>query len=84
MTHTTKVLFILKQKENPSNDQTDYPYSEQYTSHGMTTGLLNSATYVSEMLSDAKKIESKIVVVNDNNDIDREVTIFNPDYVIIH
>lgn len=69
-----KILFILKRKQN---------YSERdYTNAGMSTGLYNSAKYVSEML-DQIKIENKVVVVRDNNDIDREVKAYRPTHVII-
>jgi gas vesicle protein len=77
MNYKKKVLFILKQKEN--NDS----YSTEYSGQGFTTGLLNSATYVSDMLDRLSDIESKLVIVTDNNDIDREVTSFKPTHVII-
>jgi len=83
---TQKVLFILKQKENstPNDDNySDNNYSWEYSSQGLTTGLLNSATYVSEMLSTVKGIESDIVIVKDNNEIDRVVANYKPDFVII-
>lgn len=71
----TKVLFILKRKE-------DYNIERDGTSIGLSTGLYNSANYMNEMLS-RNCIESNLVVVTDNNDIDREVTKYRPDYVII-
>lgn len=69
-----KVLFILKRKE-------DYN-KERDTNIGVQTGLYNSAAYMNDMLN-ASGVESKMVVVIDNNDIDREVTKFKPTHVII-
>lgn len=69
-----KVLFILKRRE-------DYN-QEHYSNEGLTTGLYNSATFVKDMLQ-KKFITSKLVVVTDNNDIDREVAAFKPSHVII-
>ena len=66
----TKILFVLKRRENQLGD---LPIS---------TGLHNSANFVSEMLI-KNGIDSKMVVVVDNNSIDREVTRFRPDIVII-
>ncbi len=53
-----KVLFICKRRN---------------TCYGISYGLLNSAEFVSGMLGSIG-VDSKVVVVNDNNDIDREVT----------
>ena len=66
-----KVLFILKKRQ---------------TSHtGLNTissGLLNSANFVNDMLV-KNGIESYLVEVKDNNCIDREVTKYKPTHVII-
>lgn len=70
-----KVLFIVKQRLLPH-----YGYSSSQT---ISSGLVNSATFVSEMLDHHRNIESKIVQVIDNNCIDREVTKFKPDFVMI-
>ena len=48
----------------------------------VATGMFNSATFVSDMLQD-RGIESKVVVVVDNNCIDREVTAFRPTHVFV-
>jgi hypothetical protein len=69
-----KVLFILKRRE-------DYG-QEHYCNEGLTTGLYNSAIFVKEMLQ-GKGVPSKLVVVIDNNDIDRVVTLFKPTHVVI-
>lgn len=72
---TARVLFVLKRRE-------DYSQDPSYSAGGVSTGLLNSATFVSDMLL-AAGIESKLVVVVDNNSIDREVQLFKPTHVII-
>lgn len=70
----SKVLFVLKRRED---------YNAISHSHvGLSTGLYNSASFVNEMLAELE-IESKLVVVKDNNDIDREVAAFRPTHVII-
>lgn len=69
-----RILFILKRKEdfNPNIDK-----------HiGVTTGLYNSASFVNEMLLN-NGVRSELVVVKDNNDIDREVTRYKPTHVVI-
>jgi len=69
-----KVLFILKRRED---------YNAVVHSHiGLSTGLYNSASFVHRNLIE-NGVLSKLVVVVDNNDIDREVTKFNPTHVII-
>jgi hypothetical protein len=69
-----KVLFILKRRE----DYNGIIHSQI----GLSTGLYNSASFVNDMLK-AYKIESNLVVVIDNNDIDREVTKYKPTHVVI-
>lgn len=71
---TVDVLFILKRREDFNSDV--------HTSIGLTTGLYNSANFMNELLN-ACGIKSKLVVVIDNNDIDREVTKYKPKYSII-
>ena len=69
-----KVLFILKRRED---------YNSILHSHiGLSTGLYNSASFMNDMLVDAG-VESKLVVVHDNNCIDREVRNYQPTHVII-
>lgn len=70
-----KVLFILKRRE-------DYNIQKHSRNIGLSTGLYNSASFVNDMLC-AGGVESKLVVVIDNNDIDREVTNYRPTHVII-
>ena len=62
-----KLLFICKKRN---------------TNYGPSFGLLNSATFVSNCLG-KNKIESNVVQVIDNNDIDREVHRYKPTHVII-
>jgi hypothetical protein len=68
-----RILFILKARDASNT----YGYSS-----GLSTGLLNSATFVRDML-DSNGFTTKLVVVIDNNDIDREVAAFRPTHVII-
>lgn len=64
-----KLLFILKKFEG-------YGYSNG------ASGLYNSAQFVVDMLN-ASGVSAGLVQVTDNNDIDREVTKAQPDFVII-
>lgn len=69
-----KLLFILKRRE-------DFNASIHNTK-GLSTGLFNSATFVSDMLNQ-QGFEAELAIVTDNNDIDREVTNYKPTHVII-
>lgn len=69
-----KILFIIKRRE-------DYN-QELHSKHGLETGLYNSARFVYNMLQN-NNIDSKMAVVIDNNDIDKEINLYKPDYVII-
>jgi len=69
-----KILFILKRRE-------DYN-ATLHSAVGLSTGLYNSASFMNDMLNDMG-IPSNLVVVTDNNDIDREVTKYKPTHVII-
>jgi hypothetical protein len=62
-----KVLFICKQRNN---------------TYGISFGLLNSAQFVVNALTDLG-ITANVVEVNDNNGIDRVVTGYKPNVVII-
>lgn len=74
MHRKTKVLFILKRR----NDYNPHHHS----AIGLSTGLYNSANFMNDMLNEMG-IESHLVVVVDNNAIDREVTKYKPTHVII-
>lgn len=69
--HKPRVLFILKAQG---------VYGSYTTTK--SSGLQNSAQFVADMLN-ANGVDAKLEIVNDNNDIDRVVTQFKPDYVII-
>ena len=71
----SKVLFILKRKDN---------YNHVRDGHhvGLSTGLYNSASFVSDMLNDMG-IDSAMEVAVDNNCIDRLVSKHKPQIVII-
>jgi hypothetical protein len=67
-----KILFILKKRIiQTGNEKTTF-----------SSGLLNSANFINEMLIKSN-VESKLVEVIDNNGIDKEVHEFKPDIVII-
>jgi hypothetical protein len=65
------VLFILKKR------QSSHPGH-----YSISSGLLNSARFVSDMLN-KNGIQSYLTEVIDNNCIDREVTKYNPTHVVI-
>ena len=62
-----KILFICKRR----NDK-----------YGVSFGLINSCMFVCNALS-KYNIESKTITVTDNNDIDREVSVYKPTHVFI-
>jgi len=85
---STRILFIMKRKDLYNGE---YSHHGHHGGHGhggdrfvstVSTGLLNSITQMDTALNGAG-YNVKSVVVNDNNDIDREVTSFRPDIVII-
>jgi hypothetical protein len=65
-----KVLFLVKRRQNINS----YGY--------YTYGLLNSAKFVSEVLSSLGH-ETKVIDTVDGNTIDADVSSYNPDQVII-
>jgi len=67
-----KLLFICKRR---------HIYS-QSTNSQISSGLLNSAKFVVDMLNN-NGVKAKLVDVVDNNAIDREVTWYKPTHVII-
>ena len=73
-TITKELLFILKRKEdfNPIQDN----------KIGLSTGLFNSASFVSDMCNDIG-IKSNVEIAIDNNCIDKLVTLHKPTHVII-
>lgn len=52
------------------------------TLHRRSSGLFNSTRFIVEGLA-ARGVHAHIVEVTDNNDIDREVSLFHPDLVVI-
>ncbi len=71
---SVKIQFILKRRE----DFNPVKHSPQ----GLSTGLYNSAKFVADMLV-KNKIEARLDVAVDNNDIDRLVSDYKPTHVII-
>lgn len=79
--HKHKILFVLKYRKlyqdvlfNECEKKAPYSY--------FSSGLLNSATQVHEMLQ-SHDVHSKLVQVIDNNGIDKEVSSYKPTDVII-
>jgi hypothetical protein len=68
------ILFVLRRRTY--NQHWGRPYGH------FSSGLLNSARFVNEMLVEAG-VKSKLVEVVDSNEIDREVTRHDPDVVIL-
>ena len=70
-----RLLFILKQNETS--------YGGYGTSGGhLSSGLSNSVTFLVDMLT-RHGVKAKMVIVPDNNSIDREVNSFKPTHVFI-
>lgn len=72
----SRSLFILKIREDYSQDPS---YSGSYQ---IATGMYNSAKFVVDELIAGGR-EAKLVLVNDNNDIDRVVTEYKPTHVFL-
>ena len=70
-----RVLFILKHRDTYWGD-----YSSTTT---LSSGLSNSAQFVCDALNLSGEVTAKMVQVEDNNCIDKEVTLFKPDVVIV-
>ncbi len=64
-----KILFIIKERVHDSV-------------YGVTSGLYNSAQFVVNFLQNYG-VEVKLVSVLDGNSVDREVTKFNPDIIVL-
>lgn len=69
--HGNRLLFILKKRGDFYGSGT-----------GLSSGLRNSVGFVVEMLN-SHGIEANLVVVDDNNSIDRVVTHYRPSHVFI-
>jgi hypothetical protein len=75
-----RVLFLLKYRDLPDNPLAGAtPHVKGY---GLSSGLLNSATFVVDMLAHAG-YAVKLVQVVDNNSIDAEVAKFLPNICVI-
>ena len=72
-----RIQFILKHRDNKYHCDPEY-------SHGhLSSGLYNSARFVQEMLRDFFGYQTEIVHAVDNNCIDKLVTAYQPDIVVI-
>ncbi len=75
--HKKRILFICKQGGYGAvGDEPTYSYSKKFS------GLYNSTHFIVKGLK-RHHIHAEIVIVNDNNDIDREVALHRPDIVVI-
>lgn len=72
----TRSLFLLKRREDYSQDPS---YSSSYQ---IATGMYNSAKFVVDELVAAGR-DARVVLVIDANDIDREVTNYQPTHVFV-
>jgi hypothetical protein len=70
MPSSDRLLFVLKKREG------------YWGSYSMSSGLLNSCSFVVQMLK-RHGIRADLIEVNDNNDIDREVRAHRPTHVVI-
>lgn len=77
---SVKIQFVLKRREAPYEGEKEA--EGQYSSGVLHSGLFNSASFMNKMLTDAG-YQSEIVHVIDNSFIDREVTRYRPNIVII-
>ena len=79
-----RVLFILKYRSggNYSNCWSQQDEATVGAKKELSSGLLNSARFIVDMLKEAN-IDVELVQVVDNNGIDREVTRYKPTHVII-
>ena len=78
----SKILFILKKRVTSYGNSSSSSCVQDKGTPLKSSGLLNSARFVHEMLLRAG-VDSHIVEVIDNNEIDREVTRVRPTHVII-
>lgn len=76
-----RVLFILKHRDGYTTWNNNH-FKDSSTE--LSSGLVNSVKLLVEMMNDHLfGVEAAFKIVHDNNDIDREVTHFRPDIVII-
>jgi hypothetical protein len=75
-----KILFVLKKRSS-------YQVWSTYSYGTLSSGLSNSVSFISKALQGLKfskgKFETKLVELDDNNGIDKEISVFDPDIVII-
>jgi predicted aconitase with swiveling domain len=81
-----RVLFILKYRESSGGSYSNCWSQQDEAAVGakkeLSSGLLNSARFIVDMLRKTG-IAVELVQVVDNNDIDREVTRYKPTHVVI-
>jgi len=72
-----KILFLCKERKDGGIDSDEYGYA-----YGRSVGLINSAQFIVNYLSDIG-IESKLAIVVDSNSIDRELFSYKPTHVVL-
>lgn len=75
-----KTLFVLKYRPNNQGDYSDW--GNYSAGKQLSSGLFNSARFVSDMLA-SHGVETKLVHVTDNNKIHKEIVDFGAEVVII-
>jgi predicted nucleic-acid-binding protein len=78
----SKKLILENYKENKEGKKILFICKKRIDEYGKSYGLINSARFVSNYLNDIGFISS-VVEVQNYNQIDKEVTLFNPDIVIV-
>jgi hypothetical protein len=74
-----RILFVLKQSQTSGGNE---PYS--YEGGGSSkSGLYNSAKFVANALKEYLGITSKLAIVVDANSIDKQISLFKPNLVIL-
>lgn len=74
LVHKHSVLFILKDR--------DHYWGQPNSSHYNSSGLLNSARFIKDMLV-KDGVKASLVQVHDGNNIDKEVHAFKPSIVVL-
>lgn len=79
----SRIQFILKARDTTYTGEYSGGGGYSYSGAFLSSGLMNSATFVANMLHDSYGHVIEIVHAYDNNDIDALVTSFKPDIVVI-
>lgn len=76
-----KILFVLKRRQGYGCWNDDLIVDNSFE---LSSGLLNSVKLLVDMINiRMRSVDARYVVVQDNNCIDREITLYRPDIVVI-